>query len=350
MLVGIHIHRRGIVDPFSQKYINILQNNNIPYIILDVSDINFWVRLSECTHFIYHWGGISDQHQIANAIMPVIENELKIPVFPNYQTTWQQDDKIRQFYLMHVNGFPMIKSWVFWEKKQAKEWVKTAQFPIVFKLKNSAGSQDVVLVKNLPQAMRIIRIMFGRGARVGEGPGTLERKWKDFSIKRFISSKAHMYYRILRGFDKTYQWQLEKNYVYFQEFMPKNEFDTRVTIIGNRAFAFRRMNRPNDFRSSGSGLIDHDYTKIDINHVENAFKIAKHFNFQSMAFDFLYDRKGNSVFCEISYTFADWAVAKCSGYWDELLNWHEGNTWPQYCQLEDFLKIPLNRVDFDRQG
>jgi hypothetical protein len=63
-------------------------------------------------------------------------------------------------------------------------------------------------------------------------------------------------------------------------------------------------------------------------------------NFQSMAYDFLYDENGEAAFCEISYTYADFAIHDSPGYWDSSLNWHEGHFWPQYCQLIDALKMP----------
>ena len=47
----------------------------------------------------------------------------------------------------------------------------------------------------------------------------------------------------------------EKGYIYFQEFIPDNDFDIRVIVIGDKAFAIKRMVRENDFRASGSGSI-----------------------------------------------------------------------------------------------
>lgn len=44
-----------------------------------------------------------------------------------------------------------------------------------------------------------------------------------------------------------------KGYIYFQDFIPNNNYDTRVKVIGNRCAALRRYNRKNDFRASGSG-------------------------------------------------------------------------------------------------
>jgi hypothetical protein len=59
-----------------------------------------------------------------------------------------------------------------------------------------------------------------------------------------------------------------------------------------------------------------------------------------MAYDFLYGINGEVQFCEISYDFVDTAIYSCPGYWDSELNWHEGNYWPQYCQLVDLLSMP----------
>ncbi len=128
-------------------------------------------------------------------------------------------------------------------------------------------------------------------------------------------------------------------YVLFQEFLPNNDFDTRVTVIGNRAYAFRRFNRKGDFRSSGSGLIDYNIVPIDLNFIKIAFEVSKKLGFQSMAYDFLKDQNGNPLFCEFSYTFNDRALYDCPGYWDENLNFIEGHFWPQYFQLIDLLEI-----------
>jgi len=84
----------------------------------------------------------------------------------------------------------------------------------------------------------------------------------------------------------------------------------------------------------------HDVEAIDKRFITQAFAISKKMGFQSMAYDFLYDEHQSPAFCEISYAYVDTAVYNCPGYWDSSLNWHEGNFWPQYCQLVDTLKLP----------
>lgn len=85
-------------------------------------------------------------------------------------------------------------------------------------------------------------------------------------------------------------------------------------MIGGRAFAFRRLNRVNDFRSSGSGRIDYDINKIDLKIVSKALEISQALGFQSMAYDSLYDENGDVSFCEISYTYVASAIYHCPGY------------------------------------
>jgi hypothetical protein len=133
-------------------------------------------------------------------------------------------------------------------------------------------------------------------------------------------------------------WSRHQGYAYFQNFLPSNEFDTRITIIGGRAFGFVRYNRPDDFRSSGSGKIDFSPGKIDHNMLKIAFDVSNRLNLATMAFDFLYDSEKNPLINEMCCQFADWAVYECPGYWDNDLAWHDGHYWPQYFQLVDALQ------------
>jgi hypothetical protein len=146
--------------------------------------------------------------------------------------------------------------------------------------------------------------------------------------------------RRIRGEYEPLFWKTDKNYVLFQKFLPNNLFDTRVSIIGERAFAFRRFNRKNDFRASGSGNIDYDIDQIDHNSIKIAFNISNKLDFQSMAYDFLTNETKDLEISEVSYTYVDTAVYNCPGFLDKDLKWHEGHCWPQYCQLVDALKLP----------
>lgn len=344
IIVGIHEAEYGKFgyERF-QTYRQILDYNGIPYINLHVDQSDFWDNVKKCDVFIYRWSQIDKHRQIAQTILPIIEKELNIKCFPNQSTCWHFDDKIKQYFLLKAHGFPITESYIFYKKSDALTWLKAVQFPVVFKLYGGAGSQNVALVKNQHVAKRLVNRMFGRGIKLGRIPiGNV----KFHDLKTYIrKTLGPIYYYFKTG--KRDNWQKHKNYVLFQKFLPRNAFDTRITIIGNRAFGFRRMNRANDFRSSGSGLINFEREGINLEMVNIAFAICKQMSFQTMAFDFLYNND-HLEFCEISYSYDDRTVFKCDGYWDDSLTWHDGHFWPQYCHLSDLLDIPdLKQPDIE---
>jgi hypothetical protein len=175
--------------------------------------------------------------------------------------------------------------------------------------------------------------MFGRGII----PSGL---FPHFSAYRVLHHIVGNLYRWGKGLDTSPQWRRQKNYALFQRFLPGNNFDTRITVIGDRAFGFRRMVRKGDFRASGSGMIDYDLSKIDMRCVEIAHRVSATCRFQSMAYDFLFNENTEPEFCEISYDYVSSAVHKCPGYWDRSIKWHEGHFWPEYLHLMDALGFP----------
>ncbi len=346
MKVGILI--KDLEESFVLKYFDILKHNNIDFVTFNVTEAIERVKSEKITHLIYRWSHYDDERQIAHTILPIIENELEVKCFPNQKTCWHYDDKIRQYYLLNSKGYPITESWVFWDKKSALSWAENAELPVVFKTKMGAGSTNVILIKDKKELNKIINIMFGSGIKTGAIPMSDNVRSKDFEMLKFIKKNLSNIKRKIDGRYRIRNWQTERGYVLFQKFLPNNDFDTRVTVIGGRAFAFRRFNRENDFRSSGSGKIDHDKTKIDMDFIKLAQKVSKEMGFQSMAYDMLRNEKGDPEFCEISYTYQDKAVYNCLGYWDEDLNWHEGHFWPQYWQLVDFFGIDLKQLE--KQG
>ena len=93
-------------------------------------------------------------------------------------------------------------------------------------------------------------------------------------------------------------------------------------MIGNRAFGFRRMVRPGDFRASGSGEIDYRMSKIPPAAVAKSFDISRKLSTQSLAFDFLVDGEDLTI-VEISYRFNVPLYYACEGYWDDSLQWYD---------------------------
>ncbi len=325
-----------------RRYKRILEYNGIPYQPVDISEQFFWEHVKGARAYLHHYVHRETEKQVAEAVLPVVENVYGVPVFPDYPTRWHYDDKIRQFYLLKGKGYPFIDSWIFWDKESSMKWIRNAELPVVFKLKAGAGSTNVVLVHTRQQAIRLIDRMFGSAGVESEyipDSGSLSRLRNRaglYKLRQWIAChRGNIHYQDIRPY-----WQRQRDYVIFQRFLPGNKFDTRVSVIGNRAFAFRRWNRSGDFRASGSGQVDYDRKGIDLRCISLAFEISDSFGFQSMAYDFLFDSDGSPYIGEISYTYVDELVYGCPGFYDRKLSWHEGHYWPQFCILQDLLGEP----------
>jgi glutathione synthase/RimK-type ligase-like ATP-grasp enzyme len=266
--------------------------------------------------------------------------ELKgISVFPNIKTCWHFDDKIAQKYLLEAIGAPLIPTWVFTNKVEASQWIEGATWPKVFKLRCGAGSSNVRLVHSRGEAAALCRQAFGRGfpALAGYLSDMKTRVRKTKTAHEFLERIARAPRTLLGVMNIQREMNRERGYIYFQEFLSDNLYDTRITIVGDRAFGFMRANRPNDFRASGSGSILYDHEKIDTRCVEIAFRIADRIGSQSLAFDFLFNSQHQPLIGEISYCYMSSAVRACEGHWDHQGAWHPGHIWPEEAILEDML-------------
>ncbi len=129
----------------------------------------------------------------------------------------------------------------------------------------------------------------------------------------------------------------EKGYVLFQKFIPGNTYDTRVIVIGNRAWGFVRYVRKNDFRASGSGNVSYLPKDINPEFLKISFDITNKLNAQCLSLDFIQDEESKPYLAEISYGFPVYMGYKCTGFWDADLNYHEENFIPEYAQIENVL-------------
>ena len=225
------------------------------------------------------------------------------------------------------------------DKAEALDWLQRADYPLVWKLRRGAGSRNVRLVEHFRAAKRLCQTAFA------EGVNPVPRYLADLSMRiKRVGGPSDLRAK-LRRLPRAYftrrsqrrQAIFERGYVMFQQFIPDNKTDTRITVIGDRAFGFLRHVRSNDFRASGSGSVCYDRTRIDSECLRIAFTVADALNAQSIALDFVEDHNGCPYVLEISYGYEPDAVAKTGGFWDRELKWHEGEFRPEDLILDDLL-------------
>lgn len=301
-------HRNGEVQSFSDRWIELAREAGMQSRVVNAYRADFFEQLAGTDGFMWRFGYFPLPRVFAKRLLSAVEHGLGLPVFPSWRDAWHFEDKVAQHYLLQAAGIPTPQTWVFWRARAARRFAEAAQYPLVLKLSYGFQSSNVRLLHDAAEARHWIRQLFGPGVDSLEPParGRAAR----------LGARARQALDVLRGrvAPRPEASELQHGYAYFQEFLAGNAYDTRVTVIGDRAYVFRRRNRPDDFRASGSGLIDFDPQPVDEPSVRLAFRIARTLGTESVAVDVL--RRGDErVAGEISYTFATWALRDCPGHW-----------------------------------
>lgn len=334
----IAIHKKK--GTFSEVWIPYCEKENIPYKIVCCHDSDIISQLDDCDGLLWNWD-LNSYRAALNARQIIQSLTYKgIKVYPDINTSWHYDDKVGQKYLLEAINAPIVNSYVFYTKKEALDWIGKATFPKVFKLRAGAGSLNVKLAKTKRQAKKLTNKAFGKGfPNLDSIAGFKERIW----IWRRDKSRIALI-NVLKGIARLFMPNElakfspnEKGYIYFQDFAPDNNYDTRLIVIGNRCIGLRRFCRDGDFRASGSGKWDYNPELINKDAIKIAFKVAKKIQAQSLAFDFIMENQMPKII-EISYCFPLRANEKAPGYWDENLNWHDAKIIAEEIIIEDFIK------------
>lgn len=340
MKIALH-HRKG---SFSDRWIAYCEEKKIDYKIVNAYSNDIVQQVEGCDAFMWHFHQ-SDYRDMQFAKALILSLETKgIKCFPNSQTCWHFDNKVWEKYLLEAVGAPLVPSYVFYTEKEALEWARGTSYPKVFKLKGGASSSNVMLARSAKEAERLIRQSFGKGFLQYRWRSHLKESWRRYKEKKATLRELlrPVYYAFKRYPTLfSHYHQREIGYAYFQDFIPNNDHDTRVAVIGGqRATAAMRLVRKGDFRASGSGRCE--YGKIDDRMLQIAFETAKKLKMQSLAIDFIVDN-GNPLIVEISYGFAcEYASlirTNFPGYWTPDLQWHEDKELDMYgWMVEELVK------------
>jgi hypothetical protein len=222
----------------------------------------------------------------ARAKIPLIE-QAGITCFPSTTMLWGYDDKIRQTYLFRQMGAAIPSTFISSDHDDIQGYLRAATYPLVVKSPWGASSSGVSLLASYADAAKLVRRVFS-GDRVSGW-----KRVRDRILRRLVPHRVSVVHPRAQS----------STAMYFQEYVP-SDGDWRITTVGSRLLSiFRRRNRPNDFRASGSGLWDLVSEK-DVPAIPCAIArdISRRQRFTSMAYDFLL--QGTKwLLIEMSYTF-----------------------------------------------
>ena len=272
-------------DKWYERFEFIFKELNINYKLVDLihnsNDLVFSdYRDGDC--LVGRFGHLRKDKAVIKPMYDSLSKKFKNRIFPKHNTYYYYDEKDKQINLFKNNNYPTPKK-IYLENNITDNELKIMgyKYPLVMKKTYGAGSENISL----------------------------------------IDSNDEISYPCI-----------------LEEFCPNNDGDIRINVIGDRVMGFKRYNRPNDFRASGSGIIEY-IEELPWECCEIANQISKENNFESMAYDFVKDSKGKWVLLEISYTYVDFTVRDCKYFYNMKTKLKEpkNNIYPQDFIIEDFL-------------
>src|SRR5690554_6297424 len=326
--IAIHYREGG----FAKKWIEFCKKEKLPFKIVDCYSSEIISELNGVTHLLWHYHRWEVKNgSIANKLLTVFE-QMGIKVFPNLTTRISFDEKIIQKYLLESINAPMPKTTVFFEKKNALNWIND-QKHLVFKLSKGAGSKNVRLV-NLKEARSLINRMFNKGFN------SFNISFPKLDKSLFYSLKRYFFKRLPLNSHQNKLVGKEYNYIYFQEFLPNNNHDIRIVTFRDKAIGLKREVSKGSFKASGSGIINYNHKEIPLECIKKAFDISTKLNFQFMAYDFVLNKEKGYQVVEICHGVSARSYEKCEGFWDKKLNFNNFKTAPiiEEFILQDLIK------------
>jgi glutathione synthase/RimK-type ligase-like ATP-grasp enzyme len=214
----------GIVQDYGRfprwtKYCRFLEANSIPYEFYPIQDHD-WLERSKKFDVIL---GVPSNElfrlEELRTKYYLLETYLGKFCYPSMREAYLYEDKILEASFSEIYGFPYIETHVSFDKQDALRLIEKMDYPFVSKISPSSGSVGVQLIQSKAQARSIVNQAFSNNGRI-----------------------THVVYA------------RQKNFVYFQKFLPNDGYDIRIIMAGNRAFGYYRGTPKNDFRASGMHL------------------------------------------------------------------------------------------------
>jgi glutathione synthase/RimK-type ligase-like ATP-grasp enzyme len=310
---------------WSLPWLAYCKQNNIDYIIINPYQNEVITILMEFDIILWHYSNYSFKDMLmAKNILNTMEYHRK-KVFPSFNDAWHFDDKLAETYLLESINAPIPKSYYFYDIESVETAFSNLSFPIIAKLRNGSGSHNVKMVMSKEELRSYSIKMFGSG--ISSAPSLIYKASSNIrsskSLKTFIN-RAKRIPEFLRSLANAKKFNVERGYVYLQEFIPNEGFDLKVVVVGNKLSFIGRNIREGEFRASGGGDLFYDRNRITKDVIESAFKTSDLLGFQCMGYDYVVNKQtGKGIIIEISYGFSHEALLAAGGYFDRDGNWFD---------------------------
>jgi hypothetical protein len=259
-------HKVGILYDFAQEhqhYIAACHDLKINYIVVDIRKSNWIQELvsSECKVFLV-WPTIYKpiHKQFWDERLSTMVLQMGLKVFPSIDLLKLYESKRMSRDWLMINDYPHPATEIFFDKKDALNFAKETNYPIVLKTDQGASSSGVYIIKTKSAAQRWIKIAFGRGIK--------------------LKNKG--------------QLDVHRGYVIFQEYLP-NCKEWRLIRVGESFFCRLKLKK-GDFHSGSGDIV---WAKPPRNLLDLTKDISQKFQTPNVNIDYFETEQGDFLINEI---------------------------------------------------
>jgi glutathione synthase/RimK-type ligase-like ATP-grasp enzyme len=205
-------------------------------------------------------GGVTANYkQLYDERVYVLANVLNYNIFPSPIEIFIYENKRFLSFWLKAANVPSPITDVFYNKKEAIEYLTTCTYPFVAKTNIGASGSGVIILKNQKEGIEYVESVFdGKGAPQRTGPnlirGGLFRRGLNYLFHPSEIGRKLNLYRLKSA-------NLQKDFVLFQEYI-EHDFEWRVVRIGESFFAHKKI--PTKGKASGSLLKLYDNPPLEL--------------------------------------------------------------------------------------
>ncbi len=203
----------GIVKEFCHKhlaYASACRDLGVSYKVIDISGPDWLeaVEQSGCDAFLARPSGLTSVwKQMYDERLRVIAQDLGKTVYPEYDSLWFYESKRRMHYWLKAHDVPHPRTWIFYDRKPAYDFVAETNLPIVYKSDFGSAASGVKIFRNRARLRRHVKRCFGRGYR----PYTRcrdDKEWGSVYLQEYLSDVAE--WRMIRLGESYFGYQKVK--------------------------------------------------------------------------------------------------------------------------------------------
>lgn len=205
----------GILRAFSEQhkyYVRACEELNIEYQIIDIISNNWLEEVlnSDCDGFLCRPPSkFQERKSMFDEKLYIIDKYLKKPIYPSYDELLIYENKKMMDYWLTLNNIKHTKTYIFYDKVEYENFIKTAKFPLVFKTNIGSTAKGVKILKNKSSALNIGNKIFGAlNSKLAKGY-TPQRTGKLISLPAIGCAQKH--FIILQELiDVLWEWRMVK--------------------------------------------------------------------------------------------------------------------------------------------